>query len=96
MARRIEIDIDLNKIDKSKIRVNEKDGKTYKNYKMVAVEVNGKYGNWMIVEPQKKEERDPDKKSTILGNGKNYGWGDSGYSQDSEPQSTVNTDDLPF
>lgn len=89
MARLIELDIDLSKINKSKITV--KGDRKY--YKMTAIETpNGEYGQWMIVEKQSKEERDARKKGTILGNGKNINWGEGGQ----QSSSTVSSDDLPY
>ena len=91
MARRIEIDIDLAKIDKSKINVKGNG----KYYKMTAIETtNGKYGDWMVVEKQTKEERDAKNNGKILGNGKNFGWGDSGPKQ--KDNTHVSSDDLPY
>lgn len=89
MAKRIEISIDLTKINKSKIR--EKDGRKF--YNMTLIErINDKYNNnWMVVEQQSKEERDERKNGTILGNGKNYGWGES-----SSSNTKVSSDDLPY
>lgn len=55
----------------------------------------GKYGDWMVVEDLSKEERGTDKKNTILGNGKNYGWGDSGGKSDNSSK-PVNMEDLPY
>lgn len=93
MARRIEMSIELTKIDKNKIR--EKDGRKY--YDIVAIETpNGKYGQWMILEKQSKEEReDKSKKGTILGNGKNYGWGESSNAgtSGSKPSPSTSIDD---
>lgn len=91
--RIIEIDIELTKIDKSKIKV--KDGRKF--YKMAAIETNGKYGQWMIVESQSKEEKELGKRSTILGNGKNKGdWGVSSSDTSSEPSPNISSDDLSF
>jgi hypothetical protein len=97
MARRIEISIDLTKINKSKI--TEKEGKKY--YNMVAIEkATDKYGNnWMVVEKQSKEERDNQIKAPILGNGKNFGWDESSTpssSSSSQQAPPVGEDDLPF
>lgn len=85
----IKLSIDLAKIDKTKIRVNGK----YKNYDIVLIETpSGKYGQWMAKEDRTKEERDAKKPDTILGNGKNIGWGES-----SKPDnSTVSIQDLPI
>ncbi len=89
MARKIEISIELTKIDKKKIR--EKDGRKF--YDIVAIETpTGKYGQWMVVEKQSKEEREAKSKGNILGNGKNFGWGDAPTSG-SVTQSTPSSDD---
>jgi hypothetical protein len=96
MARRIEFDLDLSKINKSKIKNGDK-GQKY--YKVTAIErIDDKYGNnWMVVEKQTKEEYEAKEKGTILGNGKNFGWGESSGSS-SQPSSSTNvsSDDLPF
>lgn len=95
MARRIELDIELTKIDKRKI--TEKNGRKF--YKMTAIETpDGKYGQWMIVEKQSNEEREARTKGTILGNGKNYGWGEGtqGSSGASPTSKAPSTDDLPY
>lgn len=97
MARRIEISIDVTKIDKAKIV--EKKGKKY--YNMTLIErIDDKYeNNWMVVEKQSKEERDAKKNGTILGNGKNFGWESSGTPSNSSSQSSappISSDDLPF
>ncbi len=95
MARRIEFDLDLSKINKNKIK-NGDNGQKY--YKVTAIErINDKYGNnWMVVEKQTKEEYEAKQKGTILGNGKNFGWADSSGSGGSSPSANVSTDDLPF
>lgn len=96
MARKIEISIDLTKIDKSKIK-NHENGSKYYNIEVVE-KAEPKYGqNWTVYEKQTKEEREAKKKGVILGNGKNYGWGD----QDTPAQKTTispgpSTDDMPF
>lgn len=89
--RRIEIDIEVSKINKNKI--TEKNGRKF--YKMTAIEVNGKYGEWMIVEKQTKEEREARKPGNILGNGKNFGWNEaSSSSGNSKPAPSA--EDLGF
>jgi hypothetical protein len=95
MARKINCKINVSKLDKNKL-FKGKDGFIAD---ITLIETpNGKYGNnWMIVEDLKKEERGTDKKGTILGNGKNHGWGDA--PEDGGPVGTkVNTppDDLPY
>lgn len=93
MARKINCKIDVKKLNKSKLFVG-KEG-TYANITLIETP-NGKYGNWMVVEDQTKEERDRNEKSTILGNGKNHGWGESSGDQPHPPSSNVSSDDLPF
>lgn len=96
MARKINCKIDVKKLDKSKLFVG-KEG-TYANITLIETP-NGKYGNWMIVEDQTKEEREAKKKSTILGNGKNHGWDahDSGDGQDRPAtKTTISSDDIAF
>lgn len=98
MARIINVQIDVAKINKAKIKENGK----YKNYEFALIETpNGKYGQWMVVEKQTKEEREAKKNGTILGNGKNFGWGESTGSSSSSGQShreapPISSDDLPF
>lgn len=93
MPRIINLQIDLEKINKDKIRVNGQ----YKNYDITLIETpNGKYGQWMAVEKQSKDERDAKEKSTILGNGKNYGWDESGSSGSKPANTNVPSSDLPY
>lgn len=91
MGRRaIKCKINVKKLDKSKLFVG-KEG-TYANITLIETP-GGKYGDWMVVDDTTKEEREDNKKSTILGNGKNYGWGESGSS---ESRSTTPSDELPY
>ncbi len=94
MARKINCKINVKALDKKKLFVGEKG--TYANITLIE-SPGGKYGDWLIVEDLSKEERGTDKKGTILGNGKNHGWGDA--PEDGGPVGTkVNTppDDLPY
>jgi hypothetical protein len=95
MARRlINVSIDVMKITKAKLIV--KGAATYLNFTMIETP-NAKYGNWMAVEDQTKEEREANKKGTILGNGKNRNWGADSSSSGSKPASTnVSVNDLPI
>jgi hypothetical protein len=91
MPRIINIQIDLAKINKEKIRVNGQ----YKNYDITLIETpDGKYGQWMAVEKQSKEEREAKTKGTILGNGKNHGWGESSAPSKPTGGSSVSSDDI--
>lgn len=93
MPRKINIKINVSKLDKSKL-FKGKEG-FYAN--ITAIETpKGKYGDWMIVEDLSKEERGTDKKNTILGNGKNYGWGESKSGSSSSGSSHVSDKDLPY
>ncbi len=95
MAKRvIKCKINVKALDKSRMFVGEKG--IYANVTLIETP-GGTYGDWMIVEDIKKEEADGGKKGTMLGNGKNYGWGESSSSS-SQPSSNANvsSDDLPF
>lgn len=83
MARKINISIDVTKLNKAKLFKGAKG--TYAN--ITLIEKKTEYGDWMVVEDLSKEERAKgDVKNTILGNGKNHGWGDnSGSSEKSKP-----------
>lgn len=90
MGRKIKLSIDLAKINKNKIRVNGQ----YKNYDILLIETpNSKYGDWMAVESQTKEESEARQKGNILGNAKNIGWSGSSKPQDDKP---VSSSDLPI
>lgn len=96
MARRIiQLDICVSDIDKARLNKG-KNGKFY--LKAVAIETpTGKYGDWMIVESISKEESESGKKGTILGNGKNYGWGTpSSQSSSQHEGASMSADDIPF
>ena len=76
MARKINCKINVSKLNKAKLFKN-KDNHFIADVTLIETP-NGKYGNnWMIVEDLSKEERDANKKGTILGNGKNHGWSDA-------------------
>lgn len=64
----IEIKIDVQKINKSRLYRGEKG--TYLTAVLIPTP-DGKYGDFMVVEGISKEEREAGKKGTILGNGKN-------------------------
>lgn len=89
MARIIELDIDVKKLNKNKLKVTDKG--IYAKITLIETP-NGKYGQWMAVEKQTKEERDAKEKGNILGNGKNFNWGDSKPASNSN----VSSDDLPI
>lgn len=75
----IKASIDLNKIDKNKIRQG-KNGQKY--YDIILKDSpNDKYGNdYMVTDDQSREDRAAGKKATILGNGKNLSRGNSNAS----------------
>lgn len=95
MARIIQLDIDVKKLNKSKMKVTDKG--IYAKITLIETP-DGKYGQWMAVETQTKEEREAKEKGNILGNGKNFNWGES--SSSSSPSTnraaTESSDDLPF
>lgn len=93
MPRKINCKIDVKKLDKKKMFVGEKG--IYANITLVETP-GSKYGDWMVVEDLSKEERGTDKKNTILGNGKNYGWGESKSGSSSSGSSPVSEKDLPY
>ena len=76
----IEIKIDVQKIDKSRL-YKGKQG-TYLTAVLIPTP-DGKYGDYMVVEGIRKEEREAGKKGTILGNGKNL------VKKESEPPAGV-------
>lgn len=95
MPRIINCKIDVKKLDKKKLYVGEKG--TYANITLIETP-GGKYGDWMVIE-DKAKGTPKEEKGTILGNGKNYGWGTSGggESQQNRPsQAPISTDDMPF
>lgn len=104
MARRmINISINVKRLDKNKLR--KKGDDVYAD--ITAIETpGGKYGEWMIVQDQTKEERERKEKGVILGNGKNRNWNhtsdpgtssNAGSGAGSQTQSTnYNPDDIPF
>lgn len=92
MARKINCKINVKALDKNKMFVGDKG--IYANITLIETP-GGKYGDWMVVEDQSKEERGTDKKSTILGNGKNHGWGETG-SKPSSSAPPVSSSDLPY
>jgi hypothetical protein len=90
MAKRvIKCKINVKALDKYRMFVGEKG--IYANITLIETP-GGTYGDWMIVEDIKKEEADAGKKGTMLGNGKNYGWGDSPKPNNAPPS----TNDLPY
>jgi hypothetical protein len=97
-TRIIKVSIDVKKIRKERLKV--KDNATYLD--MVLIETPGKKSDWMVVEDQTKEETATGKKSTILGNGKNFNWGstnnntEGGQSSQSANKPTLSADDMPF
>lgn len=100
MARRlINVSFNVKKLDKRKFRTKGDD--VYCDITLVETP-DGKYGQWMVVQDQTKEERDNRVKGTILGNGKNRNWGSEGNSGNSNQSSggyserAGNTDDLPI
>lgn len=104
MALIISGSIDLNKIDKSKIKTTDKNGNPFKNgakYYEVNILVNDEIdqynNNVQITDAQTKEQRTAKEKRNFIGNGRVV-WRD-----DSKPEQTENassakesTDDLPF
>lgn len=96
MARKINCKINVKALDKAKLFVG-KEG-IYANVTLVETP-NSKHGNWMIFEDQTKEERATNKKGTILGNGKNHGWGDApedGGPVGNKVNQGASSDDIPF
>jgi hypothetical protein len=91
--------IDLSLIDKSKIIVGKKkrdDGSVGKYYNFALIETpDGKFGDFMIVAEQTKEEREKKQKSVILGNGK-YSKKKEETSDTSSSESEAEGDDAPF
>lgn len=86
--RLINAKINVTKIDKAKLFKGKKG--TYLDITLIETP-GGKYGDWMIVQDNKKEDQG---QATILGNGKNRNWGEnSGAKNDSAP---VTSDDLPY
>ena len=99
MAKRIiQLDICVSDIDKGRLNKG-KNGKFY--LKATAIETpNGKYGDWLIVESRSKEESEAGNKGTILGNGKNFGWGGTSTTSQSDNAfdgaMPMSSDDIPF
>lgn len=97
---KIEISIDLNKIDKSKIKQHSNGAKYYS----ITVEKKrepDQYGNTHTVyDRQSKEQREARENKNYLGSGKEFTWGNNGNNNNQQsappPQSNVNTSDLPF
>lgn len=91
MAKRIiKCKINVQALDKKRLFVGKKG--IYADVTLIETP-GGNYGDWMIVEDIKKEEADAGKKGTMLGNGKNVGWGESSSSSNSAPISSA---DLPY
>jgi hypothetical protein len=91
MARIIQLDIDVKKLRKDRMKVTDKG--IYAKITLIETP-DGKYGQWMAVETQTKEEREAKEKGNILGNGKNFNWGES--SPSTNRATTESSDDLPF
>jgi len=96
MSQIINISIDLNKIDKSKIKVVTKNGVTYKNLDVTIFTKDepDKYGNTASMSiAQTKDQRDAGEKTIYLGNGKVVF---NANSVRTEPKNNSNNEDLPF
>lgn len=88
--RIIKCSIDVTKIDKTRLYKGEKG--TY--LKFALIENSTEYSDWVITEEISKEEREAGKKSTILGNGKN--WKPAEKSAPAGSPFKEQEDDLPF
>lgn len=97
MARKINVKIDVKKLNKAKLFVGEKG--TYANITLIE-SPGGKYGDWLVIEDLSKEEREAGKKDgTILGNGKNHGWttdATDGGAVGTKVNQGASSDDIPF
>lgn len=91
MPRRIGAKLNVMKINKEKLFKGEKG--VYLDITLIETP-NGKYGDWMVVQSQTKEEYDNGGKAPILGNGKNMGGGGGSPSSGSAP--SISSDDLPY
>ncbi|HTJ53746.1 MAG TPA: hypothetical protein VL443_30030 [Cyclobacteriaceae bacterium] len=99
MAQIISASIDLNKIDKSKIKPG-KDGAKYYNIQIIVNDEPNKYGQDVsISENQTKEQRDVGEKKKYIGNGKTVWKSQASINQSanaSEHNDVVGSDSLPF
>ena len=102
----INISIDLNKIDKSKIKKHT-NGANYYSLTVDTLKETDKFGNTHCVyESQTKEEREAKTKRNYIGNGKEFKFGNTNQqqAQSSQPLPPQNNfsvnpetiDDLPF
>ena len=105
MALIISGSIDLNKIDKSKIKTTDKNGNPFKNgakYYEVNILVNDDIdqynNNVQITDAQTKEQRAAKEKRNFIGNGRVV-WRDDanqGKTESNSSPAKESTDDLPF
>lgn len=96
MAKKvIAASICLTDIDKSRIKISDKNGKKYLD--IVLIETTGKQSDWMINESVSEQERKDKKYGKTLGNGKNVGtaWGSSSKPTEYTPP-PPSSDDLPY
>lgn len=105
MALIISGSIDLNKIDKSKIKTTDKNGNQFKNgakYYEVNILVNDDIdqynNNVQITDAQTKEQRAAKEKRNFIGNGRVVWRDDSktGVTENNTAPAKESTDDLPF
>lgn len=94
MARLINATLNLSKIDKKRIFTSDK-GVHYLDV-IIMETPNGKYGDWLIVESVKKEEREKGIKGNILGNGKNFGVGTTTAPETYSNDMPQTEESLPF
>lgn len=67
----IKVKLNLSKINKDRIFTSEK-GNKFLNI-ILKETPGGQYGDWIVTEDVKKEDRENGIKGNILGNGKNWG-----------------------
>lgn len=93
MAKLISADIDLSKIDKTRIR----EGKSGQKYYDITISINDKKNDHgqdvSIMEAQTKAEREAGEKKKYLGNGKTF-WTNEQAAVNAEPVATPYTDEM--
>lgn len=91
----IKVKLNLTKINKDRIFTSEKGNKFLD---IILIETpNGQYGDWIVNEDVKKEEREAGIKGNILGNGKNFGSGGGGSQSNSGGDSSGGKyTDMPY
>jgi hypothetical protein len=92
----INISIDLNKVDKTKLRKHA-NGALYYNLTIDELREVGKFGETHTVyESQTKEEREKKVKRNYVGNGKEFKFAQKSGSNSATAPAPEKTDDLPF